>query len=134
MQYSIYINQERALEWGLNASQAILFGFLYEVPSWADPSVIDGQTFFRIAKSKISEELPLLTDKPDTVYRLMKALVDTGLIKKVVHGETTYIKITAKGALWNRSNIDIWSEKNPGTPGKKSAPPLGKKSDISYYQ
>ena len=81
MQYTVTINQEKAQEWGLNAQQAMLFAFVYEVPSWANAVTTNDGVFFALSKLKIIEELPLLTDKPDTAYRMLRALRDKGLLE-----------------------------------------------------
>lgn len=35
MQFTVTINQAKALEWGVNSQQALLFAFVFECPSWA---------------------------------------------------------------------------------------------------
>lgn len=130
MRFSIFINQVAAVEWGLNLNQAAVFGFIYEASSWATK---DGD-YWNVSKHKIIEEFPLLTDKVDTVYRLIKVLVDKGLLdKKLIDGKDFY-KVTEKGLLWNSSGsiprvgkkseqrkiIRNSSEKNPNKLGKKS--------------
>ncbi|MCB8889955.1 DnaT-like ssDNA-binding domain-containing protein [Vreelandella malpeensis] len=110
MQYLVTINQSKALAWGLNAQQAMLFAFLYQVPSWADSRQIDGAVWFNIGKGKIIQELPLLTDKPDTAYRLMKQLRDAGLIDMTSTDNKTYMRLTSKAKSWNKAQ---GSEKNP---------------------
>lgn len=142
MQFFVGINQLKSLEWGLNLQQAALFAFLYEVPSWAECQTIDGVAYWRIAKSKIIAELPILTDKRDTVYRHMKALEDAGLIEKIQNGDITLIRVTKKGAEWNKSEgseknprgriKSEGSEKNPATPGKKSDTPSEKNPTYQY--
>lgn len=131
MQYLVSINQSKALEWGLNAQQAMLFAFLYQVPSWADSRQIDGVVWFNIGKGKIIQELPLLTDKPDTAYRLMKQLRDAGLIAMTSTDNKTFMRLTAKARSWNRAQ---GSEKNPtlkrGAEGSEKYPtPHGKISE-----
>ena len=111
MQYTITINQPKALEWGLNAQQTLLFAFVYECPSWANPIKTDSGIYFALSKAKIVEELPLLTDKPDTAYRLLKALRDAGLIELSSTSSITLIRLTEKAKEWNRK-ID-GSEKYP---------------------
>ena len=111
MQYTITINQLKALEWGLNAQQTLLFAFVYECPSWANPIKTDSGIYFALSKAKIVEELPLLTDKPDTAYRLLKALRDAGLIELSSTSSITLIRLTEKAKEWNRK-ID-GSEKYP---------------------
>lgn len=108
MQFTVLINQIKALEWGMTAQQAMLFAFIYQVPSWARPVVVDQKTFYAISKAKIVEELPLLTDKPDTAYRMLKGLQVIEVIDLSSTSKITLIRITEKGRLWNRSeNLPI---------------------------
>ena len=124
MQYTVTINQAKALEWGLNSQQALLFAFVYEVPSWANSMKTDAGIFYTLSKAKIIEELPLLTDKPDTAYRLLKALSEVGLIELSSTSSVTLIRLTAKGKEWNRKQDG--SEKFPTS--KKAR--VGKKSEV----
>ena len=76
MRYNINIDQRFCLEWGLNFAEGAVFGILYNLSSWADPVVIDGQIFYHASRNKVMDELPMLTDKPDTIYRIFKHLSD----------------------------------------------------------
>lgn len=118
MQYTITISQTKALEWGLNAQQAMLFAFVYECPSWANPVKTDAGIFYALSKAKIVEELPLLTSKPDTTYRLLKQLKEAGVIDLSSTSAITLVRLTDKGRSWNRA-VD-GSEKYPGEVGKIS--------------
>ncbi|WP_122510217.1 phage replication protein [Pseudomonas viridiflava] len=137
MQYTVTINQVKALEWGLNSQQALLFAFVYGCPSWTKPIKTDSGIFFALSKAKIIEELPLLTDKPDTAYRMLKALEEAGLIELSSTSNITLFRLTAKAVEWNkkldgsekyptppsskgRKKIRSTSEKNPSRVGKKS--------------
>ncbi|WP_095067891.1 phage replication protein [Pseudomonas sp. Irchel 3A18] len=137
MQFTVTINQVKALEWGLNSQQALLFAFIYGCPSWAKPIKTDDGIFFALSKAKITEELPLLTDKPDTAYRMLKALEEAGLIELSSTSNITLFRLTAKSVEWNqkldgsekyptppknkgRKKIQSTSEKNPIKVGKKS--------------
>ncbi|MEW6594156.1 MAG: hypothetical protein AB1413_04705 [Thermodesulfobacteriota bacterium] len=130
MQFAIYINQPRATEWGLNLQQATLFAFLYELPSWATCHIIDGVSYYRIAYNKIISELPILSQHKDTIYRHMKALVNLGIIEVQQQGTDILVRVTRKGAEWNRKGVgDLalgkkseGSEKNPSKLGKISDP------------
>ncbi|MCG7598380.1 hypothetical protein MHM84_01110 [Halomonas sp. McH1-25] len=135
MQFTVSINQAKALEWGLNAQQSLLFAFVYECPSWAKPVSTDDGVFYALSKQKIVEELPLLTDKPDTAYRMLRALKAAGLIELSNTNSITLVRLTEKGKTWNkkldgsdkyptkdRKNIRAGSEKSPSTHGKKSEP------------
>lgn len=137
MQFTVTINQVKALEWGLNSQQALLFAFIYGCPSWAKPIKTDDGIFFALSKAKITEELPLLTEKPDTAYRMLKALEEAGLIELSSTSNITLFRLTAKSVEWNqkldgsekyptppknkgRKKIQSTSEKNPIKVGKKS--------------
>lgn len=137
MQYTVTINQVKALEWGLNSQQALLFAFVYGCPSWTKPIKTDSGIYFALSKAKIIEELPLLTDKPDTAYRMLKALEEAGLIELSSTSNITLFRLTAKAVEWNqkldgsekypslpsskgRKKIRATSEKNPIKVGKKS--------------
>ncbi|WP_285359890.1 phage replication protein [Pseudomonas sp. fls2-241-TYG-175] len=137
MQYTVTINQVKALEWGLNSQQALLFAFVYGCPSWTKPVKTDSGIYFALSKAKIIEELPLLTDKPDTAYRMLKALEEAGLIELSSTSNITLFRLTAKAVEWNqkldgsekyptlpdgkaRKKIRATSEKNPIKVGKKS--------------
>lgn len=130
MQFTIYINQPRATEWGLNLQQATLFAFLYELPSWATCHIIDGVSYYRIAYNKIISELPILSQHKDTIYRHMKALANLGIIEVQQQGADILVRVTGKGAVWNRDgagdpalgNKSEGSEKNPSNLGKISDP------------
>lgn len=137
MQFTVTINQVKALEWGLNSQQALLFAFVYGCPSWAKPVKTGDGIFFALSKAKITEELPLLTDKPDTAYRMLKALEEAGLIELSSTSNITLFRLTEKSAEWNqklngsekyptpeenkgRKKIRSTSEKSPIKVGKKS--------------
>jgi DNA-binding PadR family transcriptional regulator len=137
MQFTVTINQVKALEWGLNSQQALLFAFVYGCPSWTKPIKTDDGIFFALSKAKITEELPLLTDKPDTAYRMLKALEEAGLIELSSTSNITLFRLTEKAIEWNqkldgsekyptppknegRKKIRSTSEKNPSKVGEKS--------------
>ena len=137
MQFTVTINQVKALEWGLNSQQALLFAFVYGCPSWTKPIKTDDGIFFALSKAKIIEELPLLTDKPDTAYRMLKALEEAGLIELSSTSNITLFRLTDKAIEWNqkldgsekyptppknegRKKIRSTSEKNPSKVGEKS--------------
>lgn len=103
MLFSIYINQKAAVDWGLNLNQAAVFSVIYAAAAWADKS----GGYWNISKGKIIQELPLLTDKPDTVYRLQKQLIDKGLVEKKVVESKDFFRLTRKGMAWAFDNNSV---------------------------
>jgi hypothetical protein len=119
MTYHTTIDNVTALKWGLSIQEAYVFAFIYNVPSWADKVIISEEVYFFCSRTKVITEIPLFTDKPDTVYRCYKKLEDKNLILlKKVDGKDC-IKLTEKAKHWNRVASE-YSEKNPSNPGKKS--------------
>lgn len=101
MKYSITIDNVTASEWGLNVNQSYMFAWLYSLSSWADSISYSGSIFYFASRNKAIDELPLLTDKPDTVYRYYRALESMGLIELIKVENKDYIKLTEKGKSWN---------------------------------
>lgn len=115
------IQNQKSHEWGLSIQEAYLFSFLYELPSWADHIPVKGEIFYFCAKSKIIKELPLLSDKEDTIYRHMKSLKDKGLIDIKKIDKMDYVCLTEKSKSWNKfDGKSDYSEKNPSLLGKFS--------------
>lgn len=125
MKYSIYINQVKAIEWRLNLTEASVFAFCYELPSWANSSNINGEIWYQYAKTKIINEYPLLTSKPDTIYRVLKRLEKIGLIKCSKIMNIDHLRLTDKARQWNEHDPTFGKkselpEINPVDNGKKS--------------
>lgn len=119
MRYNSTINNVKSLEWELNLQQAYLFSWLYELPSWADKVIIENEIYYFASKNKACEELPILTDKTDTMYRYYKQLEEKQLILiKKIDGKD-YISLTLKAKKWNLSIQSEESEKNPGNESEK---------------
>jgi DNA-binding PadR family transcriptional regulator len=127
MQYTLSINQTKALEWGLNAQQALLFSFVYECPSWCKAVTKDDTLFYALSKQKIIDELPLLTDKPDTAYRLLKQLAAKGMIELSHTSSITLVRLTDIGKTWNHDHKG--SEKYPRQGRKNIRGKVGKISE-----
>lgn len=119
MRYSSYINNFRSLEWGISVQEAYVFGFLYECSAWADKLIIGSDVYYFASRNKAIKEIPLLTDKPDTMYRYYKRLEQVGLVDfKKVDGKD-YVMITEMGKTWNEYKSED-SENNPKKLGRKS--------------
>ena len=80
MRYTISIDQTHSIEWGLSLSEAALFSFIYSLPAWAEQIHTKGETWFFASRNKAIDEMPIITDKSDTIYRLYKSLQSKGVI------------------------------------------------------
>ncbi len=121
------INNQKCLEWGINATHGALFDLLNLSAAWAKEIVVDGEVYYWVSRTVVIEQLPLYFSKKDTVYRCLKNLAEKGLIEYRKDGDKDCIKLTEKGKTWNvrfdqddLGKISDTSEKNPNNLGKIS--------------
>ena len=105
MRYTTRINNVRALEWGINMTQAALFDLINECASWASTVTINGVTFYWVSRQLVIEELPLVFRKEDAVYRTLKVLEEKGLVETAKMDGRDYVRITPEGAKWNSHDV-----------------------------
>ena len=128
MRFSTTLNNQKCMEWELNATQGVLIALLYEANAWANEEIIDDKTYYFVSRNLILKELPMFFEKADTVYRNLKVLAEKGIIEYIKHKGMDLIRLTEKGKSWNfiesssekSPNFDNNSEKNPSEFGKKS--------------
>lgn len=118
MRFSTTLNNQKCMEWELNATQGVLIALLYEANAWANEEIIDGKIYYFVSRNLILKELPMFFEKADTVYRNLKVLAEKGIIEYIKHKGMDLIRLTEKGKSWNF--IENNSEKNPSEFGKKS--------------
>jgi hypothetical protein len=109
------IDNFRAVEWDLNLPQAYLFDYLYSAPTWAESIVINGATWYWVARQKPLEDLPLSSRKKskDTIYRLFVGLAEKGVINHQKFGPKDCIQITEKGKLWKTGKFSEAADNSP---------------------
>jgi len=111
MRFSTTLNNQKCMEWGINATQGILVALLYETNAWANEEIIDDKIYYFVSRNLILKELPMFFEKADTVYRNLKVLAEKGIIEYIKHKGMDLIRLTEKGKSWNF--IENNSEKNP---------------------
>lgn len=124
MRFNVVINQDRCLKNNLNVNQAALMSLLNELNSWADEKLIGGKIYWHISRNKVIQELPLFYSKADTVYRHFRDLNELKMIEYHTEKRKDYVRLTAKGKLWNKlgneSDFVLNSEMNPSKLGNES--------------
>ena len=121
MRFSTTLNNQKCMEWEINATQGILVALLYEANAWANEEIIDDKIYYFVSRNLILKELPMFFEKADTVYRNLKILAEKGIIEYIKHKGMDLIRLTEKGKSWNfiesssekSPNFDNNSEKNP---------------------
>lgn len=94
MRFSTYINNQKCLEWGLNANQGALLDYLVSCSNFGCVA---------INYQSICDQLPLFYKKPDTVYRALKTLISKGLIvnhRVGIQNKIEIISVSQKCAEW----------------------------------
>ena len=133
MRFSTTLNNQKCMEWEINATQGILVALLYEANAWANEEIIDNKTYYFVSRNLILKELPMFFEKADTVYRNLKVLAEKGIIEYIKHKGKDLIRLTEKGKSWNfiENNIEDNSEKNPNFDSNSEKYPskFGKKSE-----
>ena len=133
MRFSTTLNNQKCMEWKINATQGILVALLYEANAWANEEIINDKTYYFVSRNLILKELPMFFEKADTVYRNLKILAEKGIIEYIKHKGKDLIRLTEKGKSWNfiENNIEDNSEKNPNfdSNSEKSPSKFGKKSE-----
>lgn len=115
MQYTITVRQKLALEWGLSLQQAAVFNFLTTLSTWASAVTTSDGVFYHVRRTKMAEEMPLVSRSPSTYKRHLQALEKAGVIDQILVGSMPCVRLTEKGALWLQSG-------NSGTCAKMDAP------------
>jgi len=117
--YNININVAFAKEYSLSFEHCALLKFFMMLPNRSDYTNNEWVMYYRANMKKIHEQLPLLSDKDDTVYRYIKALIDKWLLQKL--NKIDYYRVTD---LWLKyeliGNKSEQPEINPIPTGNKS--------------
>lgn len=128
MRFSTTLNNQKCMEWGINATQGILVALLYEANAWANEEIIDDKIYYFVSRNLILKELPMFFEKADTVYRNLKVLAEKGIIEYIKHKGMDLIRLTEKGKSWNF--IENNSEKNPNFDSNSEKNPTYKDTNI----
>lgn len=109
MRNTTYILNNKAVEWGLTLGEVYIFSWMYELPSWAKRTDIEGKSYYFASRNKAISDMPLVTDKTDTMYRYYQKLEQKGLIEVIKVAGQDYVALTDKAKTWNSSirNSDL---------------------------
>ena len=125
----LFVNQQKCIELGITSiNQAHVFDMVANGNKWAAEVLHNEMVYYWMARQAISEQLPLLNLKPDTIYRHLKSLSELGLIEHIKIGKKDCVRLTEKGKSYyvgnksefTMSEINPNSEINPGKLGNKS--------------
>lgn len=111
MQHTVQIDQQKSMERGLTATQAITFDFITKAPLWATVTTIDWVAWWRFDVSKMPKQLPMVSDKKNTFNVIIIQLLKLELLERlVIGGRDAYFKITEKWKTRNCVSFGGWIE------------------------
>lgn len=123
MKYSIYINQIKMQEWELTFNEASVLDWLISFVGTSEKIIIGTEIFFHASRNLAVKEIPAVSTKADTIYRLYINLKNKGLINYEKIGNKDCIQLLPKAKKWHISelgNKSEWSEANPSWFGNQS--------------
>lgn len=104
MKNSTNINNQKSIEWGLIVNQAALLDYLIDIHNGIAAiyphQEKNGVITISINYQSICDDLPLFYNKPNTVYKALKTLIDKGLIihhRISIQNRIEIISISSKG-------------------------------------
>ena len=104
MEYSIYLNQPRCIDWKLTYAEAILCSYYANEHSWVRTKMVtpDGD-YFCITISKLIKDLPIIGSSKFPFSKALNALVEKGLFEKVIdedNSKTVFYRILPAAKVW----------------------------------
>jgi hypothetical protein len=122
MQYSVLIDQKRALEWGLDISECAVLELVARAASWATPGTSGGKVFYQLTNAKMRAELPLFVKSERTTWRILERLEEKGLVERMPG--TANCRLTDLGRQWNTDALPLAKMATP--PCQNGNPPVAK--------
>jgi isopentenyldiphosphate isomerase len=88
----------------LSPQQAMFFSYLHNALSWSEQIVDEQTVWFWVNRNKVVADIPLVTQKTDTVYRWFTEFAEMGLINYKKIGKKDVFQLTPKGKEWNNNS------------------------------
>lgn len=121
MQFSLHIDQKRAIDWDLDVSECVMLDLIIRAAGWSNTLIFGEEVYYWLAHSKIKEEIPLIATSEQTTRRILARLTERGLVEIHQFEHKTGYRLTEKGKEW-----DTTEKHSPDKPNAKMAEPNAK--------
>ena len=111
------IDNQFMMEHKLSLPEVYVLEWMLNLPIWAERVIVNKKTYYFASKTKAVEDLPMVTTKPDTMYRYYKKLESVGLIENHKIQKRDFILLTDLCSTWNQIRK---SDGNPDQLGNSS--------------
>uniref|UniRef100_UPI004048CB86 hypothetical protein n=1 Tax=Aliarcobacter sp. TaxID=2321116 RepID=UPI004048CB86 len=104
MEYSIYLNQARCIDWKLTYPEAILCSYYANEHNWVRTKINESDgDYFCITIAKLIKDLPIIGTSKFPFSKALNSLVEKGLFEKIVDEEnskTVFYRILPAAKVW----------------------------------
>ena len=104
MEYSIYLNQARCIDWKLTYPEAILCSYYSNEHNWVRTKINESDgDYFCITIAKLIKDLPIIGTSKFPFSKALNALVEKGLFEKIIDEEnskTVFYRILPAAKVW----------------------------------
>jgi hypothetical protein len=104
MEYSIYLNQARCIDWKLTYPEAILCSYYANEHNWVKTRINDSNgNYFCITIAKLIKDLPIIGTSKFPFSKALNALVEKGLFEKIIgeeNSKTVFYRILPAAKVW----------------------------------
>ena len=131
MLYNVNINIPYCCKHWLKFEHASLLVLFMKSQTWADTMEYKGKVYYRLNMTKIKSDLPILSDKDDTIYRYIKTLIEKWMVEKVP--KVDYYRCTTLWIEYDYHTTTINNNDSQSDESEKNPTPIGKKSESEKF-
>lgn len=131
MLYNVNINIPYCCKHWLKFEHASLLVLFMKSQTWADTMEYEGKVYYRLNMTKIKSDLPILSDKDDTIYRYIKTLIEKWMVEKVP--KVDYYRCTTLWIEYDYHTTTINNNDSQSDESEKNPTPIGKKSESEKF-
>ena len=106
MRFSTTLNNQKCMEWGINATQGILVALLYEANAWANEEIIDDKIYYFVLRNLILKELPMFFEKAGNQVKAFGRKIKNGMKTVAKWAAVGFGALTAGAVLFAKQSID----------------------------
>ena len=104
MEYSIYLNQARCIDWKLTYPEAILCSYYSNEHNWVRTKINESDgDYFCITIAKLIKDLPIIGNSKSVFSKYLNSLVEKGLFEKIIdedNSKTVFYRILPVAKVW----------------------------------
>jgi len=105
-------DQEYCQTFGFNSDTGFLIDLIIKLPTWAKRHTTDNGDYFFIDYGKITLELPAVFKSKSKITKLIKPVIDSGIVNSIKVGRSLYLKASPELVYFWKLKKDRQPESN----------------------